>query len=92
MSETNPSSLDVLQDLDTRQDDLLSQLDELNGRVEAVLEEFGAGTSKAPADSASADPVEADVECSDAVGECTDADPVDSRVSDGAESLESDAS
>lgn len=35
-----PDSLTLIQDLEARQDDLLKQLDELNHRVEAALNDF----------------------------------------------------
>ncbi len=61
-TEDVPSSLEVLQDLDARQDDVLTQLDELNDRVESALLEYGAGKSTETDDSTSLDPVEAGVE------------------------------
>lgn len=90
-TEDVPSSLEVLQDLDARQDDVLAQLDDLNDRVEAALLEYGAGKSTETDDSTSLDPVEADVESRGAVRECSDADAVDTTLGDADESLESDA-
>lgn len=40
MPETPPSHPTLLDELDARQNDVLNQLDELNGRVERLLREF----------------------------------------------------
>jgi len=50
MQNTNPNQLTLLNELEARQDDVLSQLDELNARIELVLKELTA----TPSDSLSA--------------------------------------
>lgn len=85
------TSLEILQDLDARQDDVLAQLDELNERVESVLAEFTTARSSPDEIEESADPVEANVECESAVSQGTDTDSLDSRGSDRSDAVESDA-
>jgi hypothetical protein len=47
MTETTPNAHTLLDELDTRQDEVLGQLDKLNEQIEEVLEGFN-GRSKEP--------------------------------------------